>query len=308
MFHVNLSGCKVLVQGQEQCQNEVTRFKDNFSQLTELEQAAVVAYKEAQSKAATASTPDAPDPPPKATTETALAIVPKIKKEKVDGPTPAVVIKKEILKDTTPKTASCAAVCAADAPAASSAPPVSSSSTSEKSLLPAPSNPVASGEDLTQFYAPESQAAPESKVDLKELFLAADLVVPGIALKKFKQALSAAANAPDYFGVMGLSTVKMYRKERPSVEKLAMADMSQHRDWFWAQAGKHLGGLEAGVLLVPTGSNMHPSEATWPKCCVLNKRHTLTCILQTVWALTITKGVVEGDTIEEKSVPPPFED
>ena len=66
-----------------------------------------------------------------------------------------------------------------------------------------------------------------------------------------------------YFGVMAGCTVKMYRKEKPSVQKLVMANMQAHGSLFWKRVSKNLAGHSVSAFLVPSNSAMHPTVATW---------------------------------------------
>ncbi|CAK9114494.1 Uncharacterized protein (Fragment) [Durusdinium trenchii] len=138
-----------------------------------------------------------------------------------------------------------------------------SASSGQAPLLPSSNNAVGGGgafgsggtQDeagiLTHHFVPLADTAEQpGQQQQKDLFLAADLVIPGIALKKMKQALTAANEASKhFFGVMAPATGKMYRKEKPSVQKLVIANMQLHGQVFWQRVVKHFAGNELSVFL-----------------------------------------------------------
>ena len=152
-----------------------------------------------------------------------------------------------------------------------------SASSGQAPLLPSSNNAVGGGSAfgsggtqdeagiLTHHFVPLADTAEQpGQQQQKDLFLAADLVIPGIALKKMKQALTAANEASKhFFGVMAPATGKMYRKEKPSAQKLVVANMQLHGQVFWQRVVKHFAGNELSVFLVPSNSEMHPTAATW---------------------------------------------
>ncbi|CAK9092325.1 Uncharacterized protein (Fragment) [Durusdinium trenchii] len=87
---------------------------------------------------------------------------------------------------------------------------------------------------LNGLVCPKLDAKSAEETNSKDLFLSADLVLPGIALKKMKEAMSAAGvDSAHYLGVLGCCPVTMYRKERQGVEKMIMANMARHGEEFW---------------------------------------------------------------------------
>ena len=96
------------------------------------------------------------------------------------------------------------------------APPPSAPSTAD---IPAPVSsvtPEGANKDITQQFAPGSETANPKQITVKDQFLAADLIVPAITLKKTKQALSSAEaeRTARILGVLGESSITSYRVEK----------------------------------------------------------------------------------------------
>lgn len=110
-----------------------------------------------------------------------------------------------------------------------------------------------SGIDLTSHFGPGGKNKTKDPLEPggQELFKEADLVVPGIALKKMKQAMSQASEGDmnSYIALLGLGSVKAYRVERPTVHKMILGNMNKYGEEFWKRATQHLGDLSAALIM-----------------------------------------------------------
>ena len=112
--------------------------------------------------------------------------------------------------------------------------------------------------DLTQHFAKEATEH-KSVVPLpttRDRFLESQLVVPGIALKKFLQVSQSteglgetreAVDVKNYVGVMGTDSYRMYKQSRPRVCALMMGDISSDPH-FWQHAQDQLKGHPVGAI------------------------------------------------------------
>ena len=112
-------------------------------------------------------------------------------------------------------------------------------------------NPDSSEQDLTDMFGPDCNVDVNSKdtTNGKALFKACDLVVPGIALKKMKQALDDSPGS-NFVAVLGGDTVKAYRGEKPGVHKMVLADFNKYSTSFWKRTSAHL--TDEKITLVMT--------------------------------------------------------
>ena len=122
------------------------------------------------------------------------------------------------------------------------------------------------GADITAQFGPENSGKSETSAATKGQFLTASLVVPGIALKKFKMAMAAdAANATNFVAVFGEATVKMHRAVRPTLEGMIIGNLTRHQQTFWASAAKHLKTKGISAILQPSGSATSIEAASWQR-------------------------------------------
>ena len=93
--------------------------------------------------------------------------------------------------------------------------------------------------------------AEEEEVSLKELFLAADIIVPTLALKKFSQILKdKRADAGVFMGVLAADMVKRHRAQRRRLCSLAVGDALTSSDSFWQSAQGHCQGRQIGGVFI----------------------------------------------------------
>ena len=158
---------------------------------------------------------------------------------------------------------------AASSSSAGPGPSASAPSSSSASASAAPSGPDAGpdeggGQDLTSnFLEVENPAGdPDDGPSFKDQFLEADLVVPGVMLKKMKQAMEERGEGTSFFAVVGEGECKSYRVQKPSVQKMVMADMKKHESQFWTKAANHLQALKVAALMVPSNSELTLEQVT----------------------------------------------
>ena len=136
----------------------------------------------------------------------------------------------------------------------------SSSSAPSSSAAPAASsgqkaNMEAVGQDkarIVSIFDPKSDYKKEaSERKTKDLYLQADLIFPGIALKKMKQAMTANDATPEnYIAILGEHTLNMHRTAKRGVQKMVLADYVKYKDTFWTRVSQHLGSNNISVLIV----------------------------------------------------------
>ena len=90
-----------------------------------------------------------------------------------------------------------------------------------------------------------------AKASQREAFMKADLIMPGIALKKFKMALADdAARSQSYLGVCGVDDFTMYKTKRKRATGLCMGAFTPNPEQFWNLAAPHLRNKPLAALLV----------------------------------------------------------
>lgn len=145
------------------------------------------------------------------------------------------------------------------------APDTAQSSNAEASSSK-PANPAESTEkqDITGLFGPENSSTAEASASTKTQFLNASLVVPGIALKKFKMAMAAnTTDARSFIAVFGEATVKMHKAVRPTLEGMVIGNLTRHQQTFWAAATKQLKTKTMAAILQPSDSPTSIEAASW---------------------------------------------
>lgn len=145
------------------------------------------------------------------------------------------------------------------------APDTAQSSNAEASSSK-PANPAESTEktDITGLFGPENSSTAEASASTKTQFLNASLVVPGIALKKFKMAMAAnTTDARSFIAVFGEATVKMHKAIRPTLEGMVIGNLTRHQQTFWAAATKQLKTKTMAAILQPSDSPTSIEAASW---------------------------------------------
>ena len=96
----------------------------------------------------------------------------------------------------------------------------------------------------------------------KAAYLASDLIVSGVALKKFKQAFEEMQHqSHSFFGLLGLGSITMHRVTKACTEKMIFGNMRSHGDIFWEKACQHLDPLKVSAFVVPENSDLVLPEA-----------------------------------------------
>lgn len=105
---------------------------------------------------------------------------------------------------------------------------------------------------LTQRYGREAVATEKtSTVTTRERFLKSKLIVPGIALKKFKQLETASkVTLHQCAGVMGTDHVQMYKVSKPRACNLSMGSVIADPAEFWNHAEIHCKNHPLGAIIM----------------------------------------------------------
>lgn len=122
------------------------------------------------------------------------------------------------------------------------------------------------GKDITQQFLPmleKKKKDPEVSAETqKDMFKNADILVPGIALKKFALALSE-ENAPStYMAVLGVENFTMYKLARPKLCGICMGDFNASPEEFWAQTMSHLGTKAIAAIFVHLEAGFSTADDT----------------------------------------------
>ena len=126
------------------------------------------------------------------------------------------------------------------------------------------------GKDKTRIktiFDPVSDYKKEaSERKTKDLYLQADLIFPGIALKKMKQAMSAHDATPEnYIAILGEHTLNMHRTPKAGVQKMVLADYVKYQDTFWPRVSQHLGTNSISVLIAASNFPVPFDEVAEPQ-------------------------------------------
>ena len=106
--------------------------------------------------------------------------------------------------------------------------------------------------DLTQLFGLEATEKVELEAgqSVKEQFLASELVVPGIALKKFWQIQTTEHDGNKYLGILAKDECKMYRVAKPRLCALAMGDVLSEPEKFWQLAVQQCKNQKVGGVFI----------------------------------------------------------
>ena len=126
-------------------------------------------------------------------------------------------------------------------------------------------NMAVTDKDVTHKLGPRVGPGgdPNQQEKAKDLYMKADIVIPAIALKKAKQAMSQTpAEAPHYVGILGKSECTCYRVKKPYVEKMILGNLEKYGDQFWSKASSHLKKTSIGVVVLPFNTSFNLQDAT----------------------------------------------
>ena len=153
----------------------------------------------------------------------------------------------------------CAAAPSEAAPPAAP-PPVSQPD--EQPAAPPPTDEDGAG-DLAPGFVPLADTGEPSKtLTQKQLFMASDIVIPGIAIKKFKEAITETdADSTTWVGVMGEASTTMYKKTKRSVEAVFMGTPSNQAESFFKKLQEHLAGRKIAAVMLASNACMGAVEA-----------------------------------------------
>ena len=115
-----------------------------------------------------------------------------------------------------------------------------SAEASSSSSVPNPQGAVVEdpNQDITEQFVREAtdKASAEPPVSAKDRFFECDLVIPAIALKKFKQLDSTDAVLSTHVGVLGQDECQMYKTKKKRLCTMMFGDFFTDRDSFWKHA------------------------------------------------------------------------
>ena len=144
------------------------------------------------------------------------------------------------------------------------------------------------GQDITKNFLEEPQGDHKDEASTKDMFISAELIVPGIALKKFKMYLASENHdsADSKFAMLGVGEIRKYRTERKCLQGMVLADMTKMAEETWRTAAKHLENKGLIAIFVASGSEVSLSNATWTKRSL--NLNTFTCksvygLIRFVW-------------------------
>lgn len=84
----------------------------------------------------------------------------------------------------------------------------------------------------------------------KDMFKNADILVPGIALKKFALALSEGNVFSTHMAALGVENTTMYKLAKPKLCGICIGDFKTNPDLFWATTMSHLGAKPIAAIFV----------------------------------------------------------
>ena len=127
----------------------------------------------------------------------------------------------------------------------------------------APNAGSAPADDLSGMFLPVLPEGDKAVCETqKAAYLASDLIVSGVALKKFKQAFEEMQHqSHSFFGLLGLGSITMHRVTKACTEKMIFGNMRSHGDIFWEKACQHLDPLKVSAFVVPENSDLVLPEA-----------------------------------------------
>ncbi len=110
--------------------------------------------------------------------------------------------------------------------------------------------------DVTNLYAPTAGQEPgEQDISAKDRFSRAELIVPGIALKKFKQCLEdEEQSVAPFVAILGVSQLKRYKIQRPMLQNMLMGNTESHAT-IWEHVSKHMKDLSVGAIFTAFNSS-----------------------------------------------------
>lgn len=116
--------------------------------------------------------------------------------------------------------------------------------------------------DITNQIFPIDDAEEQDKeVSNKEKFLRADLLVPGISLKKFKLALDEEdAVPPNMLSLLCVGEICRYKVKKPMLQRMVIGDPSRISS-FWEQAARHLDNNPLAAIFLTSDTQLSISEA-----------------------------------------------
>jgi len=106
-------------------------------------------------------------------------------------------------------------------------------------------------DDLTQQHAKEA-LKPKAGLQgsVRDRFMQCDLVVPSVALNKFKQLSSAEFLMTKYVAILGKNKCRMYKTEKDRLCCMVMGDLISDPDDFWVHVSMQLKNNFIGGVVV----------------------------------------------------------
>ena len=117
--------------------------------------------------------------------------------------------------------------------------------------------------DIAHLFLLDESTKPVDEASTKDKFLAAEIVVPGVVMKKFKMALdSAGASAEIHFAMLGSKVITKYKAARTVLEGMVLADLSKMTEEKWVQTAAHLESRGLTAILTSEGSAVCPTDVS----------------------------------------------
>ena len=111
--------------------------------------------------------------------------------------------------------------------------------------------------DITQMFMPHQSVQKKDPSSCnKTRFLASDLIVPGISLKKMKVAMESSPENRTLMAWLGQGHVTMYKKEKVCLHGMTILDASLHVGDALGKACKHLEKAPLIALMLPSNSSL----------------------------------------------------
>ena len=118
--------------------------------------------------------------------------------------------------------------------------------------------------ELGESFACVTDDQQEEETSLKDRFLATDLVVPGVALKKMKQAIDSqdGVSVDQYLAILSQGPLKRHKTTRPILQCMMLGDAVEDPDAYFQKMGDHFKGREVAAMFLPSSTRLTIPQAT----------------------------------------------
>ena len=119
--------------------------------------------------------------------------------------------------------------------------------------------------DVTDEFLPmlgKKKRDPEIVETQKDMFKNADVIEPGIALKKFALAISGGMASSTYMAALGVENITMYKLAKPKLCGICIGDFKSSPENFWTTAISHPGAKAIAAIFVPLPAGISTEDDT----------------------------------------------